>query len=133
MLVKWIPKVLRLEPPASAAQLDALASTLGLELPDDYRALLCEANGVLANLVVFYPVEEVPERNATFAVAANASGHILIGCVNDFPLLLRTGRESPVFQNDWGDMTLDCMYQLGTSLAEWIRRGCPESEGKTAE
>jgi len=125
VLAKWIPELIRAEPPASSAQLDTLACALGLELPDDYRALLRQADGVLANLVVIYPAQDVPERNSTFAVAASAPGYFLIGCVNDFPLLLRAGRASPVFENDWGDLTPGCMYQVGTSLAEWIRRGCP--------
>lgn len=101
MLARRIPEILSIEAPASGEQIEGLASTLGLRLPDEYRALLAEANGISANLVQIYPAEAVPERNTTFDVAGNLSGYFVIGTVNDFPVLLRAGASSPVFENDW--------------------------------
>jgi hypothetical protein len=119
-------------PPATAAQIDALAAAVGLELPEQYRALLAEANGVSANLVQIYAAGDVPERNATYEVAEYAPGYLVVGTVNDFPVLLRAGPTSPVYENDWGAMTPDCMDELAPSLAEWIERGCPDRNGRTA-
>ena len=132
MLARRIPDITSIAPAATAAQIDALATALGLELPEEYRALLAEANGVSANLVQIYPVEVVPERNETYEVAKYAPGYLVVGTVNDFPVLLRAGRSSPVYENDWGAMTHDCMDELAPSLAEWIERGCPDRNGRTA-
>jgi hypothetical protein len=70
----------------------------------------------------------VPERNETYQVAKYAPGYILIGTVNDFPVLLRSGASSAVYRNGWGDMTADGMRELAPSLAAWIERGCPDPE-----
>ena len=131
MLARRIPDIISIAPPATAAQIDTLAATLGLELPEEYRALLAEANGVSANLVQIYAADDVPERNATYEVAEYAPGYLLIGTVNDFPLLLRAGRASAVYQNDWGAMTPDIMDELAPSLADWVERGCPDRNGHT--
>lgn len=129
-MLSRIPEVMAVAPPASAQQIDALAAALGLELPQEYRALLAQANGISANLVQFYAAEDVPERQATYEVAEYAPGYLLIGTVSDFPVLLRAGAASPVYENDWGAMTPDCMHELAPSLAAWIERGCP---GKTGD
>jgi len=132
VLARGIPNIVSVAPPATAAQIDALGAALGLELPEQYRVLLAEANGVSANLVQIYPAEDVPERNATYEVAEYAPGYVVVGTVNDFPVMLRAGLTSPVFGNDWGAMTPDCMDELAPSLAEWIERGCPDRNGRTA-
>jgi hypothetical protein len=131
VLARRIPEIRSIAAPATPAQIEALAATLGLELPEEYRALLAEANGVSTNLVHIYSAEEVPERNATYEVAGYAPGYLLVGTVNDFPVLLRAGRSSPVYENDWGAMTPDVMEELAPSLATWIERGCPDREGPT--
>ncbi len=128
MLVKRIPDIIELAEPALDRQLDELSTRMNVELPVEYRQLMKESNGVHANLVELYPIEDIPERNETYEVAQYAPGYLLIGSVCSFPLLLKSGRESPVYQNDWGAMSPDCMTMLGTSLADWIAKGCPDSE-----
>ena len=132
MLAKRIPEITSIEPPASAKQIETLASALGLELPDEYWALLAEANGVSANLVRIYPAEDVPERNTTYEVAKYSPGYFVIGTVNDFPVLLRAGKSSPVFESDWGAMSPEIMKELAPSLAAWIESGCRDSTGESA-
>ena len=132
MLAKRIPGIMSIEPPASAEQIERLASDLGLQLPDEYRALLAEANGVSANLVQIYPAEDVPERNTTHGVAQCSPGYFVIGTVNDFPVLLRAGTSSPVYENDWGAMSPEIMTVLALSLEAWIDAGCPDSKGGPA-
>lgn len=123
-LASRIPGIMSIQPPASTTQIEQLAAGLDLELPDEYRALLAEANGVSANLVEIYPAELVPERNAMYEVARYSPGYLVIGTVNDFPVLLRGGRSSAVYENDWGAMSAECMYELAPSLAAWIAGGC---------
>ena len=132
MLANRIPDIMSIEPPASRDQIDGLAEALGLRLPVEYRALLAEANGVSANLVEIYSAATVPERNATYEVAVYSPGYILIGTLNDFPLLLRAGEESAVYENDWGAMSPQTMKELAPSLAQWIADGCPDSSGEPA-
>jgi hypothetical protein len=132
LLASHIPEIMSLQPPASAEQVDRLAIALSLELPDEYRALLMEANGVSANLVTIYPAEDVPERNATYEVAKYSPGYFVIGTVNCFPVLLRAGKSSPVFGNDWGAMSPEIMSELGSSLATWIAAKCPARNGEPA-
>ena len=132
MLANHIPDIMSMEPPASREQLDGLAQALGLQLPAEYRALLAEANGVSANLVEIYSAETVPERNATYEVATYSPGYILIGTLNDSPVLLRAGEVSAVYENDWGAMSPQTMKELAPSLAQWIANGCPNSSGEPA-
>ena len=127
MLADRIPEIMAIQPPATAEQIDALAAALGLVLPDAYRALLGEANGVSASRVQVYSASEVPERSTTYEVARYAPGYLLIGTVSDAPVLLRAGAASPVFENDWGGMTPDLMMELAPSLEAWIAAGCPSS------
>lgn len=126
MLAKRIPEIISLGAPASTDEIGGLESRLGLRLPDEYRQLLGEANGLEANLIQIYPCEDVLERNETYEVNVFAPDFILIGCVNSFPVLLKSGSESAVFENDWGAMTEDCMVKLAANLNEWIARGCPD-------
>lgn len=132
VLADRIPEIMSVQPPATAAQLDRLAVALGLALPDEYRALLMEANGVSSNRVTIYPAEDVPERNTTYQVAKHSPGYFVIGTVNDFPVLLRGGKSSPVFENDWGAMSPEIMSELAPSLADWINARCPDSSGEPA-
>lgn len=127
MLAALIPDVMSIEAPASADQIVRLAAELGLPLPDEYQALLAEANGVSANLVQIYSAEDVPERNATYEVAKYSPGYFVIGTVNGFPVLLRAGKTSPVYENDWGAMSPEAMKELAPSLVAWLTRGCPDS------
>jgi hypothetical protein len=112
---------------APAAEVKQLQETLGLELPRQYQDLLRESNGVSANLVEIYPAWEVPERNATYEVQQSLPSHFLFGTVNCFPLLLRKGEESPVYEADWGWMAEADLRVLGSSLEDWINKGCPDS------
>ena len=132
MLANRIPDIMSVEPPASREQLDGLAEALGLQLPTEYRALLAEANGVSANLVQIYPARIVPARNAAYEVANYSPGYILIGTLNDFPVLLRAGEASAVYENDWGALSPATMKELAPSLSEWIANGCPDSTGEPA-
>lgn len=128
MLADRIPEIMSMEPPASAEQIDALAAALGLTLPDEYRALLAEANGVQASLVQLYPAEVVPERNETYEVAQYSPGYFVIGSVNSSPVLLRAGATSAVYENGWGAMSAIAMRELAPNLESWIAAGCPDSE-----
>ena len=128
MLASRIPEIMSIESPASVDEIDELASALGLRLPDEYRALLAEANGVSANLVQIYSVRVVPERNTTYEVAKYSPGYLVIGTVSDFPVLLRAGKSSPVFENDWGAMSPDAMKEVAPSLEAWIDAGCPDRD-----
>lgn len=127
MLSRRIPKLMETQAPAPAAEIQQLQETLGLELPRQYQELLRESNGVSANLVEIYPASEVPERNATYEVQQSLPCHFVFGTVNCFPLLLRKGAESPVYEADWGWMAEEGLRVLGSSLEDWINKGCPDS------
>jgi len=83
-------------------QISHLENELDSVLPTEYKALLKESNGVSANLVQLYPIKEIQGMNQTYEVPEYAPGYLLIGSVNDFPVLLKTQEQSPVFENDWG-------------------------------
>jgi hypothetical protein len=126
VLAKRIPDVISHEAPASALQVDRLERVLGIKVPREYRNLLMEANGVLANIVTIYPAEIVPERNETHEVAKYMPGYFIIGDMG-FPLLLRAGEaKSPIFKSAWG--ALDAVRELAPSLEAWIKQGCLDGE-----
>jgi hypothetical protein len=126
MLSRRIPELIETKPPASSAELGHLQECLGLELPLQYKGLLSESDGISANLVQIYACSEVPERNTTYAVQESVPGFFVFGTVNCFPLLLRAGAESPVYEADWGWMAKEDLRVLGASLEDWISRGCPD-------
>jgi len=127
MFVEGIPEVISQAAPATSDEIASVEKILKLKFPEELRLLLSEANGVEANLVQFYSCEDMPERNETYEVAEYAPGYILFGVVNSFPVLVKEGNVSAVYENDWGAMTPDCMELLAPSLKEWINKGCPDT------
>jgi hypothetical protein len=125
MNLERIPDILNRNPPATEEQIAGLSRTLGLDLPSEYRQLLRTANGIHADLVCFYSTAEVPERSGTHEVGRYAPGYILIGSANDFPILLRAGETSPVYETGWGAMSEDRMREIAPNLAAWVEAGCP--------
>ena len=79
-----------------------------------------------------YPAEDVPERNATYEVVKYSPGYFVIGTVNDFRVLLRAGKSSPVFENDWGAMSLKIMKNWPQAWKRGSPPGRPDSSGEPA-
>ena len=127
-LANRIPEPIELASPASFERIQDLASKLALELPVQYQELLSEADGVNADDVQIYSCDAVPERNETYEVSIFAPGYILVGSVSGFPVLLRSGAKSPIYQGAWGLMNPSYFVLLATSLAEWIDSGCPDRD-----
>lgn len=127
-LVDTIPEILEPHKPASLERIRALATELALQLPSQYEQFLAEADGIYASEVQIYSCDSVPERNGTYEVPIYAPGYILIASVNSFPVLLRSGESSPVYQGDWGSMDPDYFVVLAPSLVEWVEMGCPDRE-----
>jgi SMI1 / KNR4 family (SUKH-1) len=127
MDVTTIPGIITLYPPASPESIDRLRAELGLELPDEYVALLAQADGVYADSFTLYPSEDVPERMRTYEVAVCAPGFLAIGDDGGGQaIVLRAGRgPSPVFVVGHGVMTPDHMVTVAACLSDWVRLGCP--------
>ena len=127
MDVTTIPGILARNPPASPESVARLRAELGQELPDEYVALLAQADGLHADSFTLYPSESVPERNRTYEVAVYAPGFLTIGDDGGGQaIVLREGRgPSPVFVVGHGAMTPDHMARVAASLSEWVRLGCP--------
>lgn len=83
---------------------------------------------LMPTMSLFYPCSCVPERNATYDVSTDAPGYFVIGRVNDFPVLLRAGKESAVYQGGWGYLHPSYFVTLAPSLLQWINRGCPDRD-----
>ena len=131
MDVRRIPEVLSLNPPATDAQLRSAAEALGAALPDEVVEMLRQSNGVLANRIILFGTNVLPERNRTYEVADYAPSYVLIGEVNGFPLLTRLRNGGGLFRNDWGAMTEDVMEFLAPGLSRWIDAGCQPTSVKS--
>jgi SMI1 / KNR4 family (SUKH-1) len=127
MDITTIPGIIEHYPPASPESVDRLRVELGVELPDEYVALLALADGLYANSFTLYPSENVSERNRNYEVAVCAPGFVTIGDDGGGQaIVLRAGRgPSPVFVVGHGVMTPGHMVTVAENLSEWVRLGCP--------
>ncbi len=113
--------------PASPEAIAAASRLLPAEMPEDYAALLAQADGILANHFALYPCEALPERNATFEVGKYAPRFVIVGGDGGGSAIVMCGGpgHSPVFLVGHGVMQPEFMECLAGSLAEWIEAGCP--------
>src|SRR4051794_12977758 len=127
MDVAAIPDAIALSPPASAEAVASASRLLPAPLPEDYAALLAQADGVVADAFVLYSCGELPERNATFEVGTYAPGFVAVGDDNGGRAIVMRGGSgrSPVFLVGQGTMLPACMIQIAGSLSEWLAEGCP--------
>lgn len=84
MTERWIEAIAEGgSPGANDSELDAAASSLGIELPEDYRAVMSRVNGGEAEFgeswFVLWSVADVVERNAGYQFAEFAPGFTLFG------------------------------------------------------
>jgi hypothetical protein len=127
MDVAAIPDVIQRNPPVSAEAVASASRLLPAPLPEDYAALLAQADGVVADDFILYSCEELPERNATFEVGAYAPGFVAVGDDNGGRAIVMRGGggRSPVFLVGQGTMLPTDMIQIAGSLSEWLASGCP--------
>ena len=127
MNVSAIPEGKTLNPPASAQAITDVSRFLPAELPEDYAALLAQADGVAADHFTLYSCEELPERNATFQIGEYLPGFVIVGGDGGgSALIMRSGLgRSPIFLVGHGAMFPEFMVLLANSLAEWVAAGCP--------
>ena len=127
MNVSVIPEDRILNPPASAQAIADVSRFLPAQLPEDYAALLAQADGVAADHFTLYRCEELPERNTTFEIGEYAPGFVIIGGDGGGSALVMRGGpgRSPVFLVGHGDMQPARMVLLAGSLVGWIESGCP--------
>jgi SMI1 / KNR4 family (SUKH-1) len=125
--VAAIPEVMTRNPPAAPEAIAAASRLLPAELPEDYAALLAQADGLLANHFALYSCSDLPERNATFEVGKYAPGFVIVGGDGGGSAIVMRGGpgRSPVFLVGHGVMQSEFMERLAHSLAEWIDLGCP--------
>jgi hypothetical protein len=84
MDLSTIPGIITQHAPASPESVDRLRAELGLELPDEYVALLALTDGLDANSFTLYPSENVPERNRNYEEIplvgrASVAGEVPVG------------------------------------------------------
>lgn len=127
MDVAAIPEGRTLNPPASAEGITGVSRLLPAPLPEDYAALLTQADGVHADQFVLYSCRDLPERNTTFEVGVYAPGFVIVGGDGGGSAIVMRGGpgQSPVFLVGHGTMQPADMIYLAGSLAEWIEAGCP--------
>lgn len=127
MNVAAIPEVLARNPPAAPEAIAAASRLLPTELPEDYAALLVQADGLLAKHFALCSCGDLPERNATFEVGKYAPEFVIVGGDGGGSAIVMRGGpgRSPVFLVGHGAMQPEFMERLADSLAEWIDLGCP--------
>src|SRR4051794_39118325 len=103
-----------LNPPASVQAILGVSQYLPADLPEDYSALLAQADGVAANHFTLFSCEELPERNATFEIGKYLPGFVIIGGDGGgSALIMQGGRgRSPVYLVGHGAMFPEFMELL---------------------
>jgi hypothetical protein len=116
-------------PAASESEVAAVERDLGRSLPPDYRALLCEANGMEGFLapeayLILWSASDIPSLNAAYALSEFLPGVTLIGTDGGdtaYGFRLRAGRVEYVCTPLIG-MEPRAMKVMGASLNELAAR-----------
>jgi cell wall assembly regulator SMI1 len=110
---------------ASEQELDAAGAALGIELPEDYRAVMRQANGAECEFgdswVRLWPVEELVEKNAVwrefqrpctfFGTDGGGFGYAWDG---------REGRAGNYVALDWVNADPDAAVPCGETFEEFL-------------
>jgi hypothetical protein len=115
--------------PATEDQITLLEQSLGLILPDMYRALLRCANGFTAQedicSLILYSTEELIERNETYEVSVYAPELLMIGDDGGGRAILieRHQPDPAVYRVSMGSISPDDAVTLAPQLSSWITQG----------
>ena len=115
-------------PPASDASLQEAEKALGLALPEAFRRLLKQSDGVSDQEgVLVYGSEDLAERNETWEVGTYAPGFLAIGDNSGgvIALVSRSDDHAGVWVSDSGDLEPKDFNQVADSLEDWFKKGCP--------
>lgn len=102
--------------------IDEIENTLQLKLCSEYKTILREHDGAFTNLIQLYSADQIIERNKTYEVQLYAPEYYLIGSKDSFPILMKSGINTSVFENDWGALTPDCMTEIASNVATLINK-----------
>ncbi|MFD0599631.1 hypothetical protein ACFQZ4_50990 [Catellatospora coxensis] len=88
------------------------------------RWLASVTDDVVADAVVMYCLESLPERNTTYGIGEWLTGYLMIGQEGDRGFFLRLdGGGSPVFCADLGGLGEVDLHVVAPSFEVWLRCG----------
>ena len=106
-----------LNPPATAEMIEQVQALVSIRLPEDYKNLLRESNGLYSNGdggLVLHPVEDMPERNKDY-------GYLLMDDLPEFFMIGDDSGDQAILINEAGEI-----FEVGMGAL-------PEDMEKSAE
>lgn len=94
---------------------------LKVKLCSEYKTILYEHNGIFHDRIQLYTADQIIERNQVYEVQVYAPDYYLIGCIDSFPILMQSGTNATVFENDWGALTPDIMTEVTSNVTSLIK------------
>jgi SMI1 / KNR4 family (SUKH-1) len=108
--------------------LEAVEGWAGTPLSDGYRAFLASHGGqFVGDLVRFYSVDELIERNECYETLEFCPGFLVIGDDSGGRAVMMSQGAIPptVFLVDHGSMNPEDFERVSDSLLDWVGNGCP--------
>jgi hypothetical protein len=127
-VIKRMSAGFRLDPAASVESLQQLRAIKGIELPEDYRSFLAEANGgegfVGREYLILWKVQELESFNREYEVERYAPGLFLFGSNGSGEGFAFDTRETPykVVQVPFIGMSLECATDVADSFLNLLER-----------
>lgn len=120
--------------PAKLSEVEKLEEQAKIVLPEMYKALLLQVNGIYTNgTIVIYGTNEILERYQTLEVEKYSPGYVCIGDNSGSDVfLMKQDRDAyEVLITDCGYMNAQDPNGKILNLKNWIEEGCPdETESK---
>lgn len=118
-------------PPATAAEIAALRSELGFDVPTSLQEVWRTSNGLSypESGVTLYATNDIKERNESYEIGIYEPDFLLIGDDsggNGF-LIDKNEKESKVFKIDFGAIGSSKGEIVAEDLPSWIEQECPVS------
>ena len=108
--------------------LGTVESWLGAPVADGYRTFLTSHGGrFVGDVVRFYSVDELIERNECYQTLEYCPGFLAIGDDSGGRAVVMSQRMVPqtVFLVDHGSMNPEHFDPVSGSLLKWVNSGCP--------
>ena len=109
-------------------QLAEISNWIGLPLDKGYQAFLANHGGqFVGDIVRFYGVDEVIERNECYETRLYCPGFLAIGDDSGGRAIVVHSQLSPpeVFVVDHGSMSPEDFELVSSNLLDWVNNGCP--------
>ena len=122
--IKHLIRELTLRRGASQSSINAMATELEIELPDDYVEFLLHFNGgegpIGNSYISLWSIEDIPSLNKAYAVEEFAPGLVIIGSDGGGTAYAIDKRTGKIVEVPFISMDTKLVYTIGTRLEDLL-------------